>query len=524
MKQLTTRYLYVVVFSSGMVTLAAELSASRLLGPVFGTSNVIWASIIGLILLYLTIGYFLGGRLADRDPRPVTFYTLISWGAFAIGLVPALARPVLAVAAQAVLDVQGALVVGSFAVTLILFAAPITLLGMVSPFAIRLAISDPQQAGQISGRIYAISTVGSLVGTFLPVLALIPLMGTTLTFIALSGFLLLVALIGLVQVDSRRALYLAWMPVVLALLAIFLPRGNLRPPPEGADLIFERESAYNYIQVARWGEANVLLLNEGQGIHSIYYPNYPDFLQTDGTWDYFLAAPYFNEDFSPSEVTSMAMIGLAGGTTPKQYTALYGPIPIDGMEIDPVIVEAGRAYFDMNEANLNVIVQDGRIALNRLDRRYDVINIDAYKLPYIPWHLTTVEFFSEVRAHLTERGVAAINVGRTVQDRSLINTLAATMGEAFASVHVMDVPGTCNSIMVATAQPTDPENLIENLAALPPESHPLIATVIANGYAAIQPTPGGGTVLTDDRAAVELLTDMLLINFVLSGSTALPCA
>lgn len=524
LKKPQRRYLFITVFTSGLVTLGIELSASRLLGTVFGTSNIVWANIIGLILLYLTVGYFLGGRLADRSPRPDRFYRVIAWGAFTAGLIPAIARPVLQLAARAVLNIDAALIVGSFGVVLVVFSVPVTLLGTASPFAIRLAIEDTDSAGRVSGRIYAVSTIGSLVGTFLPVLVLIPLVGTNLTFMGLALLLLIVALIGLAMVDWKHALRLAWMPVFLVLLAIFLPSGRLRPPPKDTTLIHEDESAYNYIQVARWGEANVLLLNEGQGIHSMYYPDYPDFLVTQGTWDYFLAAPFFNSaPFTPDDVTSMAMIGLAGGTIPKQYTQVFGPIPIDGIEIDPEIVRVGRQYFGMNEENLNVIVQDGRYAMDISQNTYDVVGIDAYRLPYVPWNLTTVEFFESIRDHLSDHGVVAINVGRTVDDRRLIEAFSATLGVLYPSVHVIDVPRTCNSILVATVQPSDPDNLLENLALLDQETYPLLTEVLRSAHEQIRPTPSGGIVFTDDHAPTEFMTDMLLINFVLSGGSELPC-
>jgi predicted membrane-bound spermidine synthase len=516
--------LYLTVFTSGLTTLGIEISASRLLGTVFGTSNIVWANIIGLMLLYLTVGYFLGGRLADRFPHALMFYRVVCWGAFAAGLVPMVARVVLQIAATAVLNINSAVLFGSFIVTLVLFAVPVTVLGMVSPFAIRLAIQDKESAGQIAGRMYAISTVGSILGTFLPVLVLIPAIGTAYTFLSMALVLLLIGLGGMALLDRRQALMLLWMPIGLIALALVAIRSPLRPAPEGASILYETETAYNYVQVARWGSANILFLNEGAGVHSMYFPDYPDAIETGGTWDYYLAAPFFNNPpYLPSDMTSMAMIGLAGGTIPKQYTRVFGPIPIDGMEIDPGIVQAGRDYFAMNETNLNVIVQDGRYALSTSPRTYDIIGIDAYRLPYIPWHLTTVEFFTQARDHLSQRGVLAINVGRTVNDRRLIEAFAATLNAVFPSVYVMDVKGSCNSIMVATVQPTRAENLRANLATLPADSHPLLQKMLAVGYDQLAETPTGGTPFTDDRAGVELLTDSILVNFVLSGNTQLPC-
>ncbi len=204
------RYLYFAVFVSGMTTLAIEFAASRLLGSVFGTSNLVWASIIGLILIYLTAGYFIGGRWADRSPHPQTLFGILAWGAFLAGFVPLIARPVLRLAADAFDQLQVGVLFGSFTAVLVLFSIPVTLLGMISPFAIRLAISDPQAAGRISGRIYAISTLGSFVGTFLPVLVFIPLVGTTWTFFVFSEFLLLVAVAGMVHLRRVEAARCGW--------------------------------------------------------------------------------------------------------------------------------------------------------------------------------------------------------------------------------------------------------------------------------------------------------------------------
>ena len=257
---MNNRYLYFVVFSAGMTTLALELSASRLLGSVFGTSNLVWASIIGLILIYLTLGYYLGGRWADRSPYRRTMYLVLAWGAFTSGLVPLLARLILPFAADAFDQLQVGILFGSFTAVLILFIVPITLLGTISPFAIRLSIKSPDHAGRVSGRIYAISTLGAFVGTFLPVLVFIPLLGTTFTFFAFSGYLLLVAIVGFGLAEGwREATKLLWMPITLIVLAIFLVD---MPIKRTTGQIYETESAYNYIQVLEIDGYRYLRLNE----------------------------------------------------------------------------------------------------------------------------------------------------------------------------------------------------------------------------------------------------------------------
>ena len=503
------------VFISGMTTLAVELAASRLLGNVFGTSNLVWANIIGLILLYLTAGYFIGGRWADRSPNERTFYQLLCWAALTVGLIPAVSRPILLWAAQGVATFNAPVAGGSFIATLLLFVVPITLLGCVSPFAIRLSAQSVSGVGSSAGRIYAISTLGSLIGTFLPVLVLIPSVGTARTYLLFAGILLAVALAGLWRADRKRARMYLWMPVVLMVLAAFVGRGQIKPPPAGWELKYETESAYNFIQVIEQPAdgTRYLLLNEGQGLHSVYNPNT---LATGGTWDYFLVGPFFNAPpFTPSDVKSLGLLGLAAGTIAKQYTAVFGPIPIDGIEIDPAIVQAGRDYFDMNDPNLNIIVEDGRWALAHSPNTYNVIGVDAYRLPYIPPQLTTVEFFSEARAHLTEKGALVINVGRTPNDRRLIEAMAATLHAVFPSVHVMDVPETFNSIVVATVQPTSSENLFANILALPPDVHPFLRQALQRGAETLQPTVYADVVFTDDVAPVEQLTNSIVVDFLL---------
>lgn len=510
------RYLYVAVFTSGMTVLAVELSASRLLGNVFGTSNLVWANIIGLMLIYLTAGYFIGGRWADRSPHYKTLYQIICWGAFLSGLVPLIARPVLFAAAEAVYNIEAGVAVGSFIGVLLLFSLPMTLLGCVSPFSVRLALKNMDQAGQTIGSMYAVSTLGSILGTFAPVLFLIPEAGTARTFLIFAVVLLLVGLGGLWMADRRAALRLLWMPLALLVLAAYILSRPQRPVPAGYTLLYEKDSAYNYIQIVEDQQQNrYLWLNEGQGIHTQWHPTN---LYYGRTWDYFLTAPYFNAPpHTPAEVESLAIIGLAGGTIARQYTAVYGAIPIDGIEIDPDIVEASRQYLGMDMPNLHVLVEDARYAFRQQDKKYAVVGIDAYRVPYVPWQLTTVEFFEEIDARLTADGVVVINVGRTPTDRRLEQAMANTMLHVFPSVHRMDVPNSINTILVATRQPTVPENLAANLALIDQAQYPLLWQVLNDGVAALQPLETSDVLFTDDRAPVETMVNEMTLEFLLSG-------
>jgi spermidine synthase len=509
------RYLYFSVFAAGMTTLAVELSAARLLGNIFGTSNLVWATIIGLILIYLTVGYFVGGLWADRSPHLRTMYLIMVWGAFLIGLVPLVANPVLRTAADAFDQFQLGILFGAFLGVLILFSIPVTLLGTISPFAIRLAIRSPAEAGSVSGRIYAISTLGAFLGTFLPVLLFIPTIGTTFTFILFSTFLMLVAIAGLwLSYGWKVALPWIWMPVVLLLLVLFgMGRGIKASPGQ----VYETESQYNYIQVLEEDGYLLLRLNDGQGVHSMYHPAEIDYF---GPWKQFLAAPFFNQPpFVPQDLDSMAIIGLAAGTSARQASEVFGPIPIDGYEIDPEIIAIGQEYFDMNQPNLTAIPQDGRWGLEHSGKQYDLIAIDAYRPPYIPWHLTTLEFFQIVNDHLTEDGALAINVGRAPEDRRLIEAIVGTLNQIFPSIYVIDVPGTFNSIIYATKQQTSVENFYQNMLEISNQQdvHPLLIEALKTTAVNLQPTPESAVVFTDDLAPIEWITNSMVLRFMLFG-------
>jgi spermidine synthase len=508
-------YLYITVFFSGMAALGVEMSASRLLGNVYGSSNLVWAVIIGLILIYLTLGYWLGGKLADRSPDPKTFYRILIWASLTVGLVPMVSRPFLRISANAFDQLQVPILVGVFAAVLVLFIIPITLLGMVSPFALKLVLRDANEAGKESGRISAISTLGSFIGTLLPVMVLTPLIGTYRTFLFFSTLLMLIATIGfLVYVDFKAWLRHSWMPVVLLLLWLFGARGADKTT-EG--MVYETESAYNYIQVLEVDDYRYLRLNEGQGMHSVYHPTELNYY---GPWSQVLVAPFFNAaPRTLDEVESIAIVGLAAGTTARQATAVYGEdVAIDGFEIDPKIIDVGREYFDMNEPNLEVVAEDGRWGLAHSSETYDIISVDAYRPPYIPWHMTTLEFFQTVHGHLKDDGVMVINIGRSPLDRTLVNDLATTIREVFPTVFVMDVPGSFNSILFATRQPGSWDNLWVNYGHLLEEDTPkLLLEAMTTTISAQQPAPETTRVYTDDHTPIEWVTNKIVVDFILSG-------
>jgi spermidine synthase len=512
------RYLYLGVFSAGAATLAVELSASRLLGNYFGSSNLVWAVIIGLILIYLSVGYSIGGKWADRSPKYETFFVILIWAALFIGVIPLASRPILKFASSAFDHMQTTAMIGSFLSVLILFSIPITLLGTASPFAIRLALENNKQAGQTAGRIYSISTIGSFIGTFLPVLILIPTIGTYRTFISISLFLMVVCLIGIwATVSLRKMIVYLWMPFFLLTLSFIGLRGFDK---QAQGIIFEKESAYNYIQVQQINDYHVLRLNEGQGIHSIFHPTQLDFY---GPWEQVLSAPFFNAaPIDQDQIKRIAILGLAGGTSANQIRVAFPQTIVDGYEIDREIINAGFDYFGLENNLLNIYIEDARWGIAHNDNKYQVISVDAYTPPYIPWHLTTQEFFTEIYNHLSDEGVMVINVARIFEERGLLHSLFQTIDSVFPSTYIIDLPSTFNSMIFATKSATSENNLIDNYFFLmsEPDAHPIVLSTLERTILNLQPPPSEGYLFTDDKAPVELITNSMILKLFLSEEIA----
>jgi predicted membrane-bound spermidine synthase len=528
------RYLSILVFTTGAAILGMELSAARLLEPAFGNNQIIWAALIGLILLYLAIGAWLGGVLADRFPRRRELDLAVTLGAIGVALVPFLSGPVLRLATVSLARFDTGLLTGALLAVLLLFSLPAILLGTATPWAIRLSVHDVAGTGHVAGRLSATATAGSLVGTFLPVLWLIPAFGTRWTFFLLALGVLTVQTVGCLP-TRHRWIPLAGLALVLAMALLSRPGGGLRAAWDdvtGGRIIYEDESLYNYIAVRQWGSERHLELNDGVGIHSVYHP---DSLLSLGIWDYFLLAPFFRPDPAAATtelaagappIENMLLIGLAAGTVSELVTDIYGPVPITGIELDPQIIEVAERYFDMNQPNLTSVAADGRAWLRGqpADAKWDLVAIDAYRPPYIPFHLATVEFFELVRNHLNDDGVLAINVGRTDTNFALVEALTATLVEVFPAVYALDEPGPpatlANTLIIATMQPVDLETVRTALHDLP-DTLPVELRDFAREaaeYARVASAPSDTPVFRDDKAPVEQVVHRIILDYLLSDS------
>ncbi len=493
--------LALVVFTVGMSILGAEIAAARLLAPYFGASTVVWANTIGMVLVALSVGYWYGGRLADRNPTREGLYRIVLLSGVLLAAVPFAADPFLDAAVEALDSISAGAFLGSLIGVTFLVALPILVSGAVAPYALRLAVSDVREAGTVSGRLYAISTAGSLLGTFSSALLLIPLIGTRRTFILFGLALVALAVLGL----ARRRLVIAPIALV-ALLA--LPSGGVKAQAEdGARVIHETQTEYQYARVVEERDGTrTLELNEGQAIHSQLRPG--TFL-TDDYWDEMLVLPFAASARPPRRI---AILGNAAGTTARAYGHFFASARIDAVEIDGELSEIGRRFFDMRAPGLHVHEADARPFLRRSKAAYDVIVVDAYRQPYIPFYLATREFFALARDRLAPGGSLLINVGHPEDSDALEKVLSATLSASFETV-LRDPVEDTNTVLLATRGAAAPARIAARARTLPPALRPLARAAAAR----LEPRLRGGRVYTDDVAPVEWLIDSSIVQAAADG-------
>lgn len=487
--------MWLLVFAVGAGSLGSEIAGARLLAPYFGASTVIWANTIATVLTALSIGYWLGGRLADRRPDIGVMCRIVQCAALATALVPLLGRPFLGGAVDALDDIAAGAFLGSLLAVTVLLAVPILLMGTIAPFAIRLSVATIEESGQIAGRLYAISTIGSLAGVFLSALVLIPLVGTQRTFLL---FALAMAVVAATALPPR------WWLVPLALAAaLAIPTGGIKDESDDGAVIHETDTEYQYARVIerpdgeRWLE-----LNEGVAIHSVYRP---DSYLTDNVWDDYVVLPLAVLDRPPRR---MAILGNAAGTTARAYGHYFPQTAIDGVEIDGELTEIGRRYFDMRNPRLRTHTDDARPFLRRSAGGYDTIMVDAYRQPYIPFYLITEEFFELCRDRMTEGGALIVNIGHPEGDQELEKVATATLRKVFPHVLRNETEDT-NTLLIASEREPSAGRLSRAAQRMPPELGQVGAEVAAQLAAPL----GGGEAYTDDKAPVEWLIDRSIVEY-----------
>ncbi|HHY35876.1 MAG TPA: fused MFS/spermidine synthase [Firmicutes bacterium] len=422
--------LYLVAFLSGASLMSLEMVGSRILAPYFGSSILVWGSLIGTILVALTAGYYLGGHLSDRRPNFEALGWVLLGASFFTSVIPALSRKFLPLLASYGASAKWP----SLAACGLLFFAPAFLMAMVSPWAVRLCVSSVERAGRATGLMYAVSNAGSIAGTFFTSFFWISWQGTNSIVAGLSLVLLTLACLSivppLVRVPSKRGFFAVALLAAVLYMSLL---GNLVPSP-GGNVIYETRSLYHHIYVVDALDSRLLKFDKSiQGgmkkddpFESAFpYPNY------------FHLGLIFN-----SQPRDMLMVGLGAGLAPKRFWRDYPGLKIQVAELDPEVVKVCYRYFALpRDERLQVEVKDGRMFLRDTPSKYDIILLDAYFADAVPFHLTTREFYEIVRSKLRPGGVVAYNmIGAFEGPHSrLFRSMLKTFETVFPETYVFPV-------------------------------------------------------------------------------------
>lgn len=488
-------YLYLTEFFAGVSVMAVELGASRLLAPYFSSSQIVWTIIIGTIMIAMALGNLWGGRMADKDPNTDRLYRRLLIAAVWIAAIPVLGKYViLGISGLLVLTVStNFLIVAAFCACMVIFVFPLFLLGTVTPSLVKYAMDSMDDSGRTVGTLGAFNTIGSILGTFLPTFVTIPAVGTAVTFLLFSGILLAIGLLYFLS-GSVRPKSCAVSLVLFVLCAVLGSGGSFAFWEK--DLVYEGESVYNYLQVKEGSDRVILSTNVLFGVQSVM-------MKDDGLtgmyYDYALAAPVM-AGVHQAEQPNILILGNGTGTYARQCAAYFPKAKVEGVEIDPKITDLAYQYFDMPET-VDVTTYDGRAYLQAVDTKYDVILVDAHQDITIPFQMSSTEFFTLVREHLTPGGVMAVNLNMYSDGEGSINqALCDTIASLFPNVYTVDVPGTTNRELFA-AMDGDPAVLLrENRSEV--RDAELALHLERMSLASYE---GGGHVLTDDQAPVEVL-------------------
>jgi spermidine synthase len=391
-------WLYLIVFLTGASVMVIELLGTRLIAPFYGASLYVWSSLISVTMIALAVGYFVGGRWADRAQR-TGLSLIIALAALFTLLIPWVTRPVLL--ATDPLGLRG----GAFTSALVLFFPSLTLLGMVGPFAIKLATSQLDGVGSSSGTIYAVSTLGSVIGTLLLGFFLFPWVGSRQILVSLGLLLLVLALVVAVFEQKRFGKTIAVLPcTILALAGLCLvPKivGAGHVPPDGRfNVLSERESLYGFVRVIEQSSRDLRFLTSDASM--IGAANISDGVNRLTYQDIVALIPAIK----PS-IKKALLIGQGAGHMAMTLRDKYG-IVTDTLEIDPAVADAASNYFGF-KPNGKAIVGDARYEIRHLTGPYDLIIHDCFTGGSEPSHLLTVETLQQLQGLLVPQGIVALN-------------------------------------------------------------------------------------------------------------------
>jgi spermidine synthase len=482
-------YYYPTVFLTGAAVMIIELLGARILAPYYGTSLYVWSSLITVTLVALAVGYWLGGHIADRNPRPAALYLIIALAGAAVALVAPLRDPVLR--GTDALGIRG----GSLSSAFLLFTAPLVLLGMVSPYAVRLSTRELGRLARTAGRLYSVSTFGSFVGTLAAGFFLIPTYQVRTILIVVSVVLLIVSIVfGLV---FRRSWSGAGVSALLVVAVLLMPVAREATVAGNIRLVDKEPSFYGEIKVVDRGPLRFLLIDGGtqssidtrNGMGAVAYPYMVDLL---------------SYRFRP-EGSRALIIGLGAGLVQRGFSG-WGVRP-DVVEIDPKIIATAEKYFGFDPSSSDIHVGDGRRYLEETDERYDYVVLDAFAGEMVPVHLLSEEAFAAARGVMKPGGLLLLNyVGyREGPDSRVAASIRKTLEAVFAYVKTYEAGEEGEyggNIFVASDSPLGEAALLAG-GPLPFEVHEAIASTATVIRPSTLENPRA-IVFTDDHNPVDL--------------------
>ena len=464
--------------------MSLEFSASRLLVPIFGDSIYTWGSLIGVILAGLSIGYHFGGRLADRsDSGSIKLYSIVFSAGLYIIFIPFISTHVIQFSDSAITEMaqifwhnkNSDLITstvsqfGSLFATFLLLVLPTLLLGIVSPYAVKLAVKSVKQLGMISGNLYSVSAIGNIIGTFLTVFVLISIFDIKSIIFTLGLSLIISSSVLMSLMNAKMPAIIAGAAILFILLSnIFSGISPIQHYP--GNLIFQKETPYSRLDVVD----SMATINNKNDTNSDFEVDDQDITPNKGNRSLFLDGflhssmnrenqsqltleytRYFPIGFLLNPAAkNVLFVGGGGFSGPKYFLKTYPNVTVDVVEIDPVVIDVADKYFDVNTADprLHIYNDDARNFLLRTnqDKKYDIIILDAYSKSYVPFHLMTLEFYRLLESRLNTNGIIVSNqVGSLSGDSSDIYRAAyKTMKQVFPNIMIFPVLTTINPDVV----------------------------------------------------------------------------
>lgn len=450
------KYRYeIIIFTVDAICMILELIASRVISPYFGNSNIVWTSVIGIILLSSSIGNYLGGLIADKKEVSKSLKIILMLTALSIFIIPILQKNVLNFISQSISDIK----IGAVLAAVILFFIPSLLMGILTPIIVKLKLDSMETAGKVTGRITAIATIGGIVGTFLGGFVLIPSYGSIHILYVLTILIaLLMPAVNWKLKDKSNV-----FTIVIVVVSIILMISNMKANNKNGNDVLEgtAKNASDYVSYdTQYGRVlvyntkrnneNVRMLNIDSGYESATYTD--EGKQNDLVFAY---TKFYDLMFKANiDIKDTMLIGGAGYSYPKYFISHYPDKNMDVVEIDGEITEIAKKYFYLDKLikdynieqnhRLNLITADGRTYLNDTSKKYDAILNDAFSGNSPAKTLTTVELVSKIKNALNNEGVYLTNIISSLEGENskFIKAEVNTLKKVFTNVYV--VP--CNTI------------------------------------------------------------------------------